>query len=57
MLKVTQPASGGARIESQVCLGLMFTLFNLPSFLLLGSEMLVPGINMSGRKERAEAYP
>lgn len=57
MLKVTQPASGGARIESQVCLGLMFTPFNLPSFLLLGSEMLVPGINMSGRKERAEAYP
>lgn len=57
MPKVTQPASGGARIESQVCLGLMFTPFNLPSFFLLGSEMLVPGIDMSGRKETAEAYP
>ena len=57
MLNVTQPASDGARIESQVCLGLMFTPFNLPSFLLLGSEMLVAGINVSRRKERAEAYP
>lgn len=56
MPKVTQPASGGARIESQVSLGLMFTPFNLPSFFLLGSEMLVPGIDMSGRKETAEAY-
>lgn len=53
MPKVTQPISGRARSQSQVCLGLKFTALNLPRVFPPQLPGVRPAINRSRRKETA----